>query len=73
MPNICMNSEDTMTKKACLNHDHSEKIIDVFRYCIRRDPYLAKYLDKQNEGFDTSQNMEKAQTGSNTMLRHNHH
>ena len=40
----------------------------IFRYCIRRDPYQAKYLDKQTEGLDETQNMETAQISANTAL-----
>ena len=51
-----------------LDMDHSEKIIDIFRYCIRKDPYLAKYLDQQTEGVDRNQNMETAQLGVSTAI-----
>ena len=44
------------------------KVIDVFRYCIKRYPHLAKLLDKQTEGFDNTQNMETAQFGANTAV-----
>ena len=39
-------------KKACLNFNHSEKMIDIFRFCIRRDKLLSKCLDKDFAGFD---------------------
>ena len=55
-------------KKASLNPNHREKIIDVFRYCIRKDPYLAKYLDQQTEGVDKKQDMETAQFGANPAI-----
>ena len=51
-------------RKASLNPDHSESIIDIFRYCIRKDPYLAKYLDQQTEGVDEAQNMNTAHTAN---------
>ena len=47
--------------KSSLNMSHSSKIIDVFRYWIWKDPYLAKYLDQQTDGIDKSQNIETAQ------------
>ena len=37
-----------------LNMRHSEKNNDVFRYCIRKDPFLAKHLDQQTDGIDKS-------------------
>ena len=51
-----------------LNFNYSEKIIDIFRFCIRRDAFLSKYLDKTTDGIDESQSnlMEIAQTSSNT-------
>ena len=57
-------------RKACLNFNHSEKIFDIFRFCLRRDPYLSKYLDVTTEGLDESQSnlMETAQTSSNTSI-----
>ena len=42
-------------KKACLNCNHSKKVIDIFRFCIRRDKLLSKYLDKDLAGFDNEQ------------------
>ena len=54
--------------KASLNPDYSEKIIDAFRYCSRKDPYLVKYLDQQTESFDKNQNMETTQLGVNTAI-----
>ena len=55
-------------RKASLNPGHSEKIIDVFRYCIRTGPYLAKYLDQEPEGVDKNQNMEPTHIEVNTAV-----
>ena len=57
-------------KQSCLNLNHSEKILDIFRFCIRRNPVLSKYLDKNLEGFDNSQSnpMETALTGSSASI-----
>ena len=41
-------------RKSCLNLGHSDKIIDIFRYCIRKDNFLSKYLDKNTESLDNS-------------------
>ena len=48
----------------------AEKIIDIFRFCIRSDPYLSKHLDKTTEGVDESQSnlIETTQTSSNTAI-----
>ena len=51
-------------KKSSFSMSHSEKIKDVFRYCIRKDPYLAKHLDQQNDGIDKSQNPDTAQNNA---------
>ena len=48
---------------------HSKKIKDVFRYCIRKDPFLAKHLDQQNAGIDKSQNPETVQTSADIALQ----
>ena len=48
-------------KKSSLKMSHSGKIIDVFRYCIRKDPCLANHLYQQTDGIDKSQNIETAQ------------
>ena len=55
---------------ACLNLKHSEKIIDIFRNCIRRDPGLSKLLDKSTESLDESKSIliDTAQTSSNTAI-----
>ena len=42
-------------KKSCLNLKHSEVIIDVFRFCIRKDPDLSKYLEKRTVSLETIQ------------------
>ena len=55
-------------KKSSLNPEHSERLIDVFRYCIRKDPYLAKQLDQEPAGFDNTQNMENTQSETNTAI-----
>ena len=34
-------------KKACLNGKHTESIIDVFRYCVRKDQLLSRSLEKR--------------------------
>ena len=34
-------------KKACLNPKHTESIIDVFRYCVRKDQALSKMLERR--------------------------
>ena len=34
---------------------HSEVILDVFRFCIRRDPVLSKLLDERPESLDVFQ------------------
>ena len=62
-------------KISCLNYNHSEKIIDIFRFCIRRNPFLSKYLDKTTEDFDESQSnlMEKHKLVQALILHHNHH
>ena len=39
-------------RKATPNVHHSEKIIDVFRFCIRKDKVLSKMLDKDFTGFN---------------------
>ena len=44
---------------------HSEKI----KYCIKKDPYLAKHLDQQNDGIDKSQNPETAQINADIALQ----
>ena len=51
-------------KKACLNLKHSEVIIDVFRFCIRKDPDLFTYLEKRIVSRETFQfrESEAAQT-----------
>ena len=53
-------------KKSCLNQNHSEKIIDIFRFGITKDAILSKSLDKSFKGFDNSRSnqMYTAQTGS---------
>ena len=43
-------------KKTCLNTKHSEIIIDVFRFCISRDPDLSAYLDAKLESLDEMSN-----------------
>ena len=45
---------------------HSEKVIDILRFCIRRDTMLSKYLDKDFASFDSalSNQMYIAQTDS---------
>ena len=48
-------------RKASLNPEQSERLIDVFKYCIRKDPYLAKHLDQEPGGFDISLNIENTQ------------
>jgi len=39
-------------KKATLNMYHSETIVEIFRYCVRKDPILSVALDTNFEGFD---------------------
>ena len=39
-------------RKSSLDVQHSEKIIDIFRFCIRKDKVLPKVLDKFSTGFD---------------------
>jgi len=34
-------------KKACLNTKHTESIIDVFRFCVRKDQLLSKTLERR--------------------------
>ena len=34
-------------KKACLNAKHTESIIDVFRFCIRKDQLLSRNLERR--------------------------
>ena len=34
-------------KKACLNPKHTENVIDVFRYCVRKDQLLSRRLEKR--------------------------
>jgi hypothetical protein len=34
-------------KRACLNTKHTESIIDVFRYCVRKDQLLSRSLEKR--------------------------
>jgi len=34
-------------KKACLNTKHTESIIDVFRFCVRKDQALSKMLERR--------------------------
>ena len=55
-------------KKSSLNREHSERLIDVFRYCIRKDPYLAKQLHQEPVGFDNTQNMVNTQSETNTAI-----
>ena len=38
-------------KKSCLNLNHSEKVIDICRFCIIRDTILYKCLEKDFCGF----------------------
>ena len=42
-------------KKACLNLKHTETIIDVFRFCIRKDQVLSKSLDRRTASRETSE------------------
>ena len=43
------NSVLTIKKKVCLNRNHSEQLIDVFRYPFRNDKKKrAKYIDKEH-------------------------
>ena len=60
-------------KKASLNMSHSEKIIDVFGYCIRKDPYLAKYLDQQIDGMVLTKTRTLKQLKLELLLCHNRH
>ena len=48
-------------RKASLNPEQSERLIDVFRYCIRKDPYLSKLLDQEPGGFDIFLNIVSTQ------------
>ena len=41
-------------RKSSLNVQHSEKIIDIFRFWIRKDKVLSKVLDNKFSGFDES-------------------
>ena len=34
-------------KKACLNAKHTESIIDVFRFCVRKDQLLSRMLERR--------------------------
>ena len=45
--------------KSSLNAHHSERIIDTFWFCIRKEKRLLKYLEKDFAGFD--------ETSANTM------
>ena len=42
-------------KKACLNLKHTEIIIDVFRFCIRKDQVLSKYLERRTASRETGE------------------
>ena len=42
-------------KKACLNLKHTETIIDVFRFCIRKDQILSKSLERRTASRDPSE------------------
>ena len=52
-------------KKSCLNLKHSEVIIDVFRFCIRKDPDLSKYLEKRTVSRETFQSSESEAAHTN--------
>ena len=39
-------------RKSTLNVHHSETIIDIFRFCVRKDRVLSKALDGDFTGFD---------------------
>ena len=34
-------------KRACLNTKHTESIIDVFRFCVRKDQLLSRMLERR--------------------------
>ena len=38
-------------KKATLNMHHSETVVEIFRYCVRKDLILSVALDSGFEGF----------------------
>ena len=52
-------------KKSCLNLKHSEVIIDVFRFCIRKDPDLSTYLEKRTVSRETFQSSESEAAHTN--------
>ena len=42
-------------KKACLNLKHTDTIIDVFRFCIRKDQVLSKSLERRTASRETGE------------------
>ena len=58
-------------KKACLNAKHTESIIDVFRFCIRKDQLLSRNLERRVTIHETDETKsETAQETSRTNLQH---
>ena len=54
-------------RKACLNCHQREIVIDFFRFCIRKENMLSKYLDKDFAGFDNTQDL--TNNGSGNILK----
>jgi len=58
-------------KKACLNSIHTESIIDVFRFCVRKDQLLSRNLERRVTIHETDETKsETAQETSRTNLQH---
>jgi len=50
-----------MIKKATLNMYHSETIVEIFRFCIRKDSFLSVALDTNFEGWDCKESSQKTE------------
>ena len=58
-------------KKACLNAKHTESIIDVFRFCVRKDQLLSRILERRVTVHETDEmKSETAQEVSATNPQH---
>jgi len=42
-------------KRACLNTKHTESIIDVFRFCVRKDQLLSRMLERRVTVWETDE------------------